>query len=378
MLDKFKAKVKILFRQVNNHNHHIKYIIVTIILFAFFIILWKTIQNQNTGFETKKLWDWMDLLLVPLFLGIGIWWLNKSEKRNEREIAASRASKTDLQNYIKNMIPLLTEHDQELSSIENMEKRSVARTLTLTVLTDLDPLHKAQVLQFIYESELIQRSNPIIQLQEADFSKVELPNAELDQSYLPKTNFQFAQLSKAKLSEINWKESKLQHANLAGAILAKADLQGANLRFANLTGSVLLDANLSGANLFYANLKEANLTNTNLRRTQLQGANFANARLENTDLRQAEFEPDQLRKARLAEDIIFDFEVADFLLKEIYKKYLTDKETATIYNELGLRLQEMGDLNGAYPYLEHALDIRKKTLRVRSLTTLDIGYNSFQ
>src|SRR5690554_4001579 len=63
-------------------------LLVTLGFVGFVLVLGKTVRLQNTGFEPKTLWDWMDLLLVPLVLAIGGWWLNKSQQRTEREEAA--------------------------------------------------------------------------------------------------------------------------------------------------------------------------------------------------------------------------------------------------------------------------------------------------
>jgi hypothetical protein len=38
----------------------------------------------------KTLWDWMQLLIIPIVLAIGGYWLNRSERRNERQIAERR------------------------------------------------------------------------------------------------------------------------------------------------------------------------------------------------------------------------------------------------------------------------------------------------
>ena len=44
----------------------------------------------------KTLWDWMGLLIVPLVLGVGVFILNSSQRRNEQEIA-EESRKQDLE-----------------------------------------------------------------------------------------------------------------------------------------------------------------------------------------------------------------------------------------------------------------------------------------
>jgi hypothetical protein len=39
----------------------------------------------------KTLWDWLDLLIIPIVLAGGVYWLNKQERETERKIAEQRA-----------------------------------------------------------------------------------------------------------------------------------------------------------------------------------------------------------------------------------------------------------------------------------------------
>jgi len=70
-------------------------------------ILVETVKAKNTGFETKALWDWMELLIIPLVLAIGAFFLNQSERETERETAKDRQQEAALQAYIDNMSELL-------------------------------------------------------------------------------------------------------------------------------------------------------------------------------------------------------------------------------------------------------------------------------
>ena len=75
-------------------------LIVTLTTMILLVVYWAVMPNSSptwTGFGTyddkvlgpraKTLWDWMGLLIVPVVLSIGVWWLSKSEKDAEREIA---------------------------------------------------------------------------------------------------------------------------------------------------------------------------------------------------------------------------------------------------------------------------------------------------
>ena len=81
-------------------------------------ILIETVRLKNTGFETKTLWDWMELLVIPLVLAIGAFYLERSERavdrktaddraKLERELATDRQQEAALQAYLDRMAELL-------------------------------------------------------------------------------------------------------------------------------------------------------------------------------------------------------------------------------------------------------------------------------
>ena|SRR5947209_3339793 len=100
----------------------------------------------------------------------------------------------------------------------------------LTVLPRLDNLRKRSILQFLYESNLIVRDKPIVDLNGADWSH--------------------ANLHRANLREASFWMSYLDYADLSHTDLQKADLRG----------SLLKGADLSFANLFIADLSDADMT----------------------------------------------------------------------------------------------------------------------
>jgi len=194
-----------------------------------------TITEQHQ--PGKTLWDWLQLLIIPVVLALAAFLFNSATTRseqkitaqryeNDQEIAADKQKEDLLQTYLDRMSELLLKHDLRASSDPKGEVRYIARSRTLTVLSRLDANRKKSLLQFLYESDLINATTgSIVQLEGAD-------------------------LSGAKLSGANLRDANLNHADLSGA-----NLIGANLRGANLS-----DANLSDADLFGASIENAIIT----------------------------------------------------------------------------------------------------------------------
>jgi hypothetical protein len=117
------------------------------------------------------LWDWLNLLVVAVVIaGVGIWF-NRQQRERELEIAEHRTQDEGLQAYLDVMSQLLTDEKRPLRRAQIGDSlSSVARARTVTVLPRLDGERKARVVQFLYESGLIAKGRPILDLLRVDLS----------------------------------------------------------------------------------------------------------------------------------------------------------------------------------------------------------------
>jgi uncharacterized protein YjbI with pentapeptide repeats len=230
-----------------------------------------------SGFSDKTLWDWLQLLIVPLVLVIGGFLLTTLQDARQRAIEDQRAQDTALQAYLDQMGNFLLEKDLRTSK-EDSEVRTLARARTLTMLARMDPSRRQDVMQFLVEAELVQEvegRGPIIGLSDAQLRDVDLFSADL----------RGADLRNADLSGVYLEWTKLSGANLSYAMLNNAapfglgytDLYSAKLSEANLHGAELSYANLHGANLHRAGLRDAKLIEADLSEADLSYANLSNA-----------------------------------------------------------------------------------------------------
>lgn len=250
------------------------YAIFIILGSSLLFILTETVRAKNTGFETKTLWDWMDLLIIPLVLALGAFSLNRSEREIEREIASKRAElereiakdrqqEAALQNYIGRMSDLLLK--EKLRATKRKEVSDVARTLTISTMRGLDKDRNNLIIHFLGEAKLIVDEKSLfnnvdmegMNLRDLDFSKVFLQKAVLMKANLQEVAFLEANLQKAILWKANLQDALLWRTNLEGANLEGANLDGANLMGANLEGTFLSGARLKGTDFTKANLKGA-------------------------------------------------------------------------------------------------------------------------
>jgi hypothetical protein len=268
----------------------------------------------------KSLWDWLQSLIVPIGLILGVLLYNGLQDSRQRALESRRAEaehalsvdtqrEQALQSYLDEMTALIL--DRRLQSEPKDEVRTIARTHTLTLLRRLDPERKGIVLQFLYDSNLILKSM-VIWMASADLRDADLREAYLRNANLSNANLEGADLRGAFLSFSNLSAANLSNANLGGAILDSAALFDAHLRGADLRGAILdgadlheadfSEANLRGAGLRNAYLSEADLDGAGLYDADLQGANLRRAKLSDADLRTANLRGADLSEARFDPD----------------------------------------------------------------------------
>jgi uncharacterized protein YjbI with pentapeptide repeats len=259
------------------------------------------------GVSGKQFWDYLDLLIVPAALALGVYWLNRrqnerdqqaEEERSRRESDAQaaqvehaleveneRAQDAAVQGYLDQLTQLLvTQGDDALIRMQvDDDVRQVIQARSEPLLRSLSATRSWSLILFLAVMGLLAKDRPLLSLVGADLRDVDGRGAPLEGIDLRGTNLSGANLSYANLSYAN-----LYRANLRGAILRDAKLEAADLRsVANLSVADLIEANLIGVILSEADLSEADLGEADLSRVNFYGANLRGANLSGADLSKA-------------------------------------------------------------------------------------------
>ena len=279
----------------------------------------------------KSLWEFLDLLIVPLALAIIGLGFTAQQQARQTQIEEERAQNEALQAYLDQMNPLILEKGL-LDSEEGETVFTLAQARTTTVLAQLDGEHNQAVTRFLSDSGLLRQPALLAKadLQDAKLHKAVLENANLADTQLDRANLTDAVLIGAVFSatEKVGESTQITTADLRKADLRRANLQGANLTLCNLNegtltyaalqSAVLRGAGLEGADLSHAALQGAklspatvpvgpvrkiptNLTDADLRDADLSGADLSDANLRNADLRNADLSDANLTYANLVE-----------------------------------------------------------------------------
>ena len=310
--------------KLNKRNAAGKWWVIGIILLCITIALISAtylFKWSSTGFLSKSLWDWMQLLIIPAVLAIGGYLFSIVSTANERkatqyreqadrEIATDNQREAALQAYFDKMSELLFDKHLRTSKPED-EVRIVARVRTLTVLHTLDPFRKASLIQFLREADLINvsSSGSIIDMSGAELNNAALNGVDLYKVDLSNVNLSEANLSNATPIGANLSVTDLSKANMSHALLSESDLRDARINYANLSNADLSRADLSWSKLYETNLSKANLSGANLNEADLSkanliGANLSEANLSDANLNGAIIDKLSLDKAALTKEQI--------------------------------------------------------------------------
>lgn len=297
------------------------------ITFTAIIVLLKQIyripfvgEGWKDLFGERKLWDWMQLLIVPVMLGYLSLNLKSSYEVNQTDIAKQKNREEVLTRYLDTIMELSRDFDliknakDEISEIKDKERNNkelsemesyfyaneinkkelgivcnphedvgpiLARSITMVALESLsEPKSteqyntvKSLIVDVLFQANLIDKTHAIVSLQKADLTK-----ADMSRKYFPGTCF----------DSVFFNQSKLESAQLNGgkvirSIFDSAKLGGINLDNADLRGSRFINADLQGANLTGANLINIYLKKpvSLFKGADLRGANLKGAIVDN-------------------------------------------------------------------------------------------------
>ena len=261
------------------------FLLLFLLILAIVAIVSNWIANFKwSGFQKKSFWDWLQLLIIPLMLALGAFYLNSAADFRDYQIAQEQKHQEILTDYFSKMQDLIVETkkskqtpgSKESNSEERLllEFRPTAQALTLSVLEQLDGERKGKVITYLAESQLITVDNnklstqPEIKLDGANLDDIELGNKGQRNSL---NEDEMTIIDKIKIKNANMKR-----ANLSGLQLLYSELNGSNLENATLENVNFTGSTMIGSRFINGKITDVNFTDVRLGKTI-----FDNVKLEN-------------------------------------------------------------------------------------------------
>jgi hypothetical protein len=239
--------------------------LLSVLLFSLSIFLVIIISNwisnfKWSGFQKKSFWDWLQLLIVPLMLAFGAFYLNYASETRDKQIAEEGKQQELLKDYFSKMQTLIVETKKSKDSqpkivetkksVETTKSKDsqpnpdgapllpefipIAEALTFAVLDQLDGKRKGKVISYLADSKLItanikdQKSKPVIDLRKANLKEIVLEDVSLDG-----LSITGADMTEAKLTEVILTNSNLVSSKFINATLDTVDFSGSKLGNSN-------------------------------------------------------------------------------------------------------------------------------------------------
>jgi uncharacterized protein YjbI with pentapeptide repeats len=264
--------------------------LVALAIFAAFTTVAYLLKWQWTGFaaprgtdkrepttddqprQSRKLWDWLQLLVVPLVLAGAAYALNEAQSdrehrqqearaKDDRAIAVDTQREAALRTYLQQMSDLMLNHDLYELDTRKLGVASLARTLTLTVFRRLDLQRKGLVLRFLDESGLLVAMGPnlpsAVDLRGADLRDITV-TGDFVHPWFVGVDFSGARFS-GELDTPNFRGARLRNADFRRTtILGSGDFKGIDARGADFSDANLNNPDFRGACLTGARFVRAN------------------------------------------------------------------------------------------------------------------------
>ncbi len=233
-----------------------------------------------SGFQKKSFWDWLQLLIVPLMLALGAFYLNSAADFRDSQIAQERKQQEILTDYFSKMQGLIVETkkskqtpgSKESNSEERLllEFRPTAKALTLSVLEQLDGKRKGKVITYLAESQLITADNN----EPSPQPEIELDGANLKGMVLNDVDQVVKNGNKLRviIKKSDMTDSRFERIGL----FANSDLTGSNFSNSILTSVDFTNANMPQAKFIKGKINNVNFTDTILKETIFDGVKLEN------------------------------------------------------------------------------------------------------
>lgn len=242
----------------------------------------------------KTLWEWLQLLIVPLVLAVAAFGLNAAQANRDRQSEQSRAERElrvardeardrSLHSYIARMSELILDRRLRVGAAVRPAHRTnaqmLARTLTLVELHQMDGRRKAVILQFLWEMALIRQKSRWVR-------RAGSPQWE----YTGQLTYPIVNLAGADLRSLRMEEMQLSPVNASQAYVIGdrrgmhqtrigVDLRGTELEGASFRGTNLANAAFNEANVRNVDFGGAYMVATVFGQSCLNGTSFRNAHL---------------------------------------------------------------------------------------------------
>lgn len=302
-----------------NKNKNVLFGILAILILAY--LIWQGYKQNWTGFNItpnysgyrpgKYLWDWLEIIIVPLVLTLIGVYFNARQKKVEIENATETEKRRTIQNQIKEQESELSRYFEKINDLilrdglakesASLEVKSIARSMTTEIFQRISIEYAPKVINYLYENHLIGKEN----------CKVNLSGVALARIDLSERNLNNVNLSGIKIYAGNLSGTDFSNSNLSDAVLFEC-----NLRNSKFTNTDITATDLKNCNLVLADFRNAQGSRADFSYTHMYETVFENANLHKSEYFQSRMIQVNFQKANLSGAIFSQATIWDCFMKE--------------------------------------------------------------
>ncbi len=242
----------------------------------------------------KTLWDWLELLIIPLVI-FGLGYILNSNLKTRDEINTSNNRRDEL---LRNYFSEYSKLPQNFPDEEFFQfSVNILKAQTMSLLPRLDGERKGFLLQFLVESGLLNLQNTRLQLSRADFSGLNFDYIDIRDVNLHGNNFENSVIDKLTIHDSNFGSGFYRNVSFLGGTFYNTNFEYANFVNANLYQAKFIKCEVGIANFTKAFLRKSSFRNSRVFRANFTKANLKNVDFENAALDMTVFDGAKLQKA---------------------------------------------------------------------------------
>ncbi len=219
-------------------------------------------RSKDSNIEpAKTLFDWLKIVILPLSLALLGWIYKESEKAKENLKEIEKNKKDTYQTFIDKISGLIKDHN--LSENPSSDTRALAFNYLNNALSELDNLMKGQLVQFLYQCNLID-INPKLRLIGANFNPTNMDGIILTSAEVRGAYFSDSSIKNAKLSNACFNSCDFNNTDFTGSTVDNTDFS-----YAKMNGAKLINMDLRSVKFEGVELEKADLTGSKITQAQL-------------------------------------------------------------------------------------------------------------
>lgn len=241
--------------------------------------------------QSKTLWDWLQLLLVPIILILGGFWLNRSESRHSLEMQKSindtnlsiekeRFEDGILNSYINDIAQMIINSDT--AKLRTNRIMAVYKIKTLTTLNRLNSERRNYLIQFLVDSKMLNYWDFL-----SDFKNIHVSGIFFNDVSFDDFKFIGSSISSSRFFSCSIQSSKSSHSDFTSSMFNDMkinifDISSSKFIQSSLVKVIFSECKIKDSKFYGSKIQHSSLGNSTIESSDLSCSTISNTNFSDT------------------------------------------------------------------------------------------------